>query len=227
MNDNRKSKEQLIKELEDLRQQVAEHEKSETERKRAEEALRQSEEKYRSLASTEDSMYFVDRECRYRFMNKAHLLRLDLPLDKVIGRSYSEFHSEEDTKRFTDRVEAVFATGNSFQTEHRSERDNKYFLRTFGPVKDLQGNITDVTVISKDITERKRAEEALIQSEERYRTILDNTQEGYFEVDLVGNFTFVNDAECNDLGYTREELIGMNYKRYTDETAAKKTYELF
>jgi diguanylate cyclase (GGDEF)-like protein/PAS domain S-box-containing protein len=160
-------------------------------------------------------------------MNKAHLLRLDLSLDKVTGRSYSEFHSEEDTKQFTDRVEAVFATGNSFQTEHRSERDNKYFLRTFAPVKDLQGNITDVTVISKDITERKRAEDALIQSEERYRTILDNTQEGYFEVDLAGNFTFVNDAECNDLGYTREELIGMNYKRYTDETAAKQMYELF
>jgi diguanylate cyclase (GGDEF)-like protein/PAS domain S-box-containing protein len=227
MNDNRKTKEQLIQELKDLRRRIAEFEKAETERKQAEDSLRESEEKYRSLASTEDSMYFVDRECRYRFMNKAHLLRLDLSLEKVIGRSYGEFHSEEDTKQFADRVEAVFATGHSFQTEHRSERDNKYFLQTFGPVKDLQGNITDITVISKDITERKRAEDALIQSEERYRTILDNTQEGYFEVDLAGNFTFVNDAECNDLGYTREELIGMNYKRYTDETAAKQMYELF
>ncbi len=161
MNDNHKTKEQLIKELEDLRRQFAELEKSESERKRAEEALRDSEEKYRSLSFTEDSMYFIDRECQYRFMNKAHLLRLGLSLDKVIGRSYGEFHSEEDTKKFADRVEAVFATGNSFQTEHRSERDNRYFLRTFSPVKDLQRNITDVTVISKDITERKRAEEAL------------------------------------------------------------------
>ena len=160
MNDNHKTKEQLIKELEDLRRKIAKQEKSETERKRAEEALRESEEKYRSLASTEDSMYSIDRECRYRFMNKAHLLRLGLSLDKVIGRSYGEFHSEANTKQFADGVEAVFASGNSIQTEYRSERDNRYFLRTFSPVKDLQGNITDITVISKDITERKRAEEA-------------------------------------------------------------------
>ena len=81
MNDNQKTKEQLIQELEDLRRRIAELEKTETGRKRAEEELRESEEKYRSLAFTEDPMYFIDRECRYRFMNKAHLLRLGLSLD--------------------------------------------------------------------------------------------------------------------------------------------------
>jgi len=94
-------------------------------------------------------------------------------------------------------------------------------------VKDKEGRVQFRAVHVQDITIRKRAEKALIQSEERYRTILDNTQEGYFEVDLAGNFTFVNDAECNDLGYTREELVGMNYKQYTDETAAKRLYKLF
>ncbi len=167
MKDDKKTKEQLIQELEDLRWRIAKQEKLKTERKPAEKALQESEEKYRSLASSDDPMYFVDRECRYRFMNEAYLLRLGLSLDKVIGRSYGEFHSEEGTKQFADKVETVFATGNSFQTEHRSERDNKYFLRTFGPVKDLQRNVTYVTVISKDVTERKRAEEALLESEKR------------------------------------------------------------
>jgi PAS domain S-box-containing protein len=51
--------------------------------------------------------------------------------------------------------------------------------------------------------------------------------EGYFENDLAGNFTFVNDAECRDLGYSREELIGMNYRQYSDEATAKKLSELF
>ncbi|MFH0787442.1 MAG: PAS domain S-box protein, partial [Pseudomonadota bacterium] len=91
-------------------------------------------------------------------------------------------------------------------------------------LEDLRRRIAE---FEKSETERKLAEDALIQSEERYRTILDNTQEGYYEVDLAGNFTFVNDAECNDLGYTREELIGMNFKQYTTETTAKKEYELF
>jgi len=94
-------------------------------------------------------------------------------------------------------------------------------------IKELENLRRQVAELEKLETKRKRAEEALIQNEERYRTILENTQEGYFEVDLAGNFTFVNDAECNDLGYTREELIGMNYKQYTDEATAKKEYKLF
>lgn len=221
------TEEQLIQELRDLRRRVFELEKSETDRKRTEEALRESEEKYRSLASSEDSMYFVDKEGRYRFMNKTHLLRLGLSLDKVIGRTYGEFHSIEDTKQFADKVEAVFATGNSFQTEHRSERDNKYFLRTFSPIKDLQGNITDTTIVSKDISERKQAEEALWKSEERYRNILDNIEEGYYEVDIAGNLTFFNDSLCKLLGYSRDELMGLNSRQYTDEKNAAKLYKAF
>jgi two-component system cell cycle sensor histidine kinase/response regulator CckA len=75
--------------------------------------------------------------------------------------------------------------------------------------------------------ERMQVEEALRRSEERYRTILEDIQEGYFEVDLAGNFTFVNDAQCRNLGYSKEELIGMSNRRYTGEKNAKKMYGLF
>lgn len=63
-----------------------------------------------------------------------------------------------------------------------------------------------------DITERKKMEESIHQSEERYRTILDEMDDAYFEVDLAGNFTFVNDANCRHLGYSREELLGANFR---------------
>src|SRR3972149_11885266 len=55
----------------------------------------------------------------------------------------------------------------------------------------------------------EQKEEVLRQSEERYRAILENIKEAYFEDDLAGNFTFVNDVLCRLLGYTRQELIGM------------------
>ncbi len=74
---------------------------------------------------------------------------------------------------------------------------------------------------------RRQAEEALRESEEKYRGILESIDEGYFEIDLAGNFTFVNDAECINLGYARDELIGMNYRKLTDETDAKKKHEIF
>ena len=62
-----------------------------------------------------------------------------------------------------------------------------------------------------DITERKKTEEALTKSEERYRTILENMQDSYIEVDLAGNFTFINEAACRNLGYSMEELIGRSF----------------
>jgi diguanylate cyclase (GGDEF)-like protein/PAS domain S-box-containing protein len=76
-------------------------------------------------------------------------------------------------------------------------------------------------------SERKRTEEDLKKSEEKYRTILENMQEGYFEMDLAGNYTFVNDAECRNIGYSKEELIGMNNRQYQDETTAQKMYQFF
>jgi diguanylate cyclase (GGDEF)-like protein/PAS domain S-box-containing protein len=78
-----------------------------------------------------------------------------------------------------------------------------------------------------NITERKNMEKELRQSEEKYRTILENIQEGYFEVDLAGNFTFFNDPVCQIIGYPREELMGMNDRVYTNEETAKKVYQAF
>jgi PAS domain S-box-containing protein len=87
----------------------------------------------------------------------------------------------------------------------------------------IAGTITNAQLYA----ERMHAEEALRQSEERYRTIIENIQEGYFEVDLAGKFTFVNDSEARMLGYTKEELIGMTNRQYADEKSAKELYHLF
>jgi len=75
--------------------------------------------------------------------------------------------------------------------------------------------------------ERKQAEEALRESEEKYRTILESIEQGYYEVDIAGNFTFFNDSMCKILGYSKDELMGMNSRQYTDNETAKKVYEVF
>ncbi len=80
---------------------------------------------------------------------------------------------------------------------------------------------------SKVRCERRRAEEALRQSEERYRTVLEQIEEGYYELDLAGNWTFFNDTFCNTLGYTREELTGMNYRAVTHKDDVDLLYKRF
>jgi PAS domain S-box-containing protein len=81
--------------------------------------------------------------------------------------------------------------------------------------------------LKEEISERKRTQEELKKSEEKYRTILQNIEEGYYEVDLAGNFTFFNDSIQKILGYGRDELIGMNNRQYTDQENAKKLYQAF
>jgi len=76
-----------------------------------------------------------------------------------------------------------------------------------------------------DITERKRAEELILHSEEKYHTILESIQEGYFETDLKGRFTFLNDSICRILCYSKKELIGMDYSQFTDEEESQRVYQ--
>jgi two-component system, NarL family, sensor histidine kinase UhpB len=135
--------------------------------------LRESEEKYRSLVeSTKDSIYLIDENLRYLFVNQKHLSRFSLPTDRIIGRKYEEFHSKEESKGFAERIQKVFENGKSLSYEYQSEKDGRYFIRTLSPVKEKDGRIMSVTVISKDITERKQAEKALQISTE-------NLLEGY------------------------------------------------
>jgi PAS domain S-box-containing protein len=74
---------------------------------------------------------------------------------------------------------------------------------------------------------RMQMEQALLHSQEKYQNILENIEDGYYEVDLAGNFTFFNGSLCRIMGYSSEEMMGMNNRQYTDKEGAKKLFETF
>jgi diguanylate cyclase (GGDEF)-like protein/PAS domain S-box-containing protein len=78
-----------------------------------------------------------------------------------------------------------------------------------------------------DITDRKQMEQELTRSEEKYRSILENIQEAYFEVNLAGNFTFFNDSLCRMTGCSKEELTGSNYSQFSDKENSKNVFQTF
>jgi len=94
-------------------------------------------------------------------------------------------------------------------------------------LKDEKGNITHLEGVLLDITDRKKTEEALRESEEKYRTILESIEDGYYEVDIDGNFTFFNDSLCEIYGCPRHEMMGLNIRKLTDQETAKRGYSLF
>jgi PAS domain S-box-containing protein len=81
--------------------------------------------------------------------------------------------------------------------------------------------------LKQEVLDRIQVEEALRESEEKYRTILNSIQEGYYEVDLSGNMLFCNDSLRGIIGYSRDELIGMNNRQYMPTEAYKRVYETF
>jgi two-component system cell cycle sensor histidine kinase/response regulator CckA len=72
------------------------------------------------------------------------------------------------------------------------------------------------------VSKRREADDALRESEEKYRTILESIEEGYFETDLEGNLTFFNNPFCKILGYSRDQLMGMNTRQYTTPETAER-----
>jgi PAS domain S-box-containing protein len=82
-------------------------------------------------------------------------------------------------------------------------------------------------VLLEQINEKKRSETALRKSEEKYRNILDNIEDGYFESDTAGSLIFFNNSTCRILGYSADELMGKNNREYTDDKNAKKIYKVF
>jgi PAS domain S-box-containing protein len=93
--------------------------------------------------------------------------------------------------------------------------------------RDDSGSPVSFTGISRDITLRKRSEEALRKSEEKYRKILETIEDGFFEVDLAGNFVFYNEAMGRMLGYEGNELIGVHYSTYMSPEQKKAVYKAF
>jgi signal transduction histidine kinase/ActR/RegA family two-component response regulator len=122
---------------------------------------------------------------------------------------YGEVHSEDDAREFAQYVEHVFDTGTFVQHEHKSERDRKYFLRTFSPVKDPEGGKTiAVTVVSKDISHRKEAEEALRESERRLHSIIDGSPIPAFVIGKDHRVLYWNRALEELSGINADKVIG-------------------
>jgi PAS domain S-box-containing protein len=133
-------------------------------RKQVEEALRQSEESYRRLAeASPDIIFSINRDLTVRYTNERGAQMLGLTLDQIVGRPESDLFPPELSARHTASLRKVFETGTPMVVD---QPDHKVFLETrLVPIKDEAGKVTSVLGISRDITERKRTEEALIRAE--------------------------------------------------------------
>ena len=179
-----------------------------TETKRTEEALRQSEEKWSSIAKNAANIIItVDRTGTILFIN--HTID-GADTSQVIGRKVQDFAPPEYTQILSDQIEWVFQTGESARYEGRGglgDMKDLWHEVHFGPIKQ-DGKIVAVSLIANDIGQRKQAEEALKESEEKYRTLIENATTPIAYYDLSGHVIFINASGAGELGKTPDEVIG-------------------
>jgi PAS domain S-box-containing protein len=203
-----------------------------TARKELEEAIGYSEKRYRTiLESMEDAYFEIDLAGNFTFVNNAVCRDLGYSREELIGMNYKGYTAEEDIKSLFQAFNEVYRTGvpNRGVPWKSTLKDGSHGFgeTSISPLRNSKGEIVGFCGITRDITERKQAEEALRQSKEKYRTVLDEIGDAYFEVDLKGNFTFVNDQMTQHLQYSKEELLGMNYRTFTVKEEIKNVYEAY
>ncbi len=201
-----------------------------TERKLAEEALAESEKRYRMLFEhAAEGILVLDFSAgKFRYANPAICKMLGYTEAEFANMGVKHIYPRKDLKRVLRKFRA--------QTEGEKRlAQNIPCLRKDGTLIYVNINSTRIVIdgiecnigFFQDISKRVEAEEALRESEEKYRNILDSIEEGYFEVDLAGNLVFVNDAACKLMGCTADELIGLNNRQITTPQTAKKMFRTF
>ena len=186
----------------------------------AREALREAEEKCQAIINNiEDGYYEVDLDGNFTYFNDAMALITGYSRQELIGMNNRRIMDEYYTRQVSEVFKKVYHTGLAAKAIDweliRKDGSRCIIEVSVSLKKDLSSRPVGFLGIARDITRRKIMEQALKESERRYRTIIENIEDGYYEVDLAGSFTFFNDAMGRIIGYTRNEMMGMNYRVYT------------
>lgn len=179
-----------------------------TERKRAENALQNSEAELRALfAAMTDVILVLDRDGRYLKIAPTNPTLLYKPADELTGKTLHEIFPKEKADYFLWGVREALAKSDSVRLEYSLNVDDRevFFAAIISPMME-----DSVVFVARDITERKRAEKALMQSEEQYRDLFENANDLIYTHDLKGNFTSLNRAGEIITGFSREEALKMN-----------------
>ncbi|MCJ8502538.1 PAS domain S-box protein [Desulfatitalea alkaliphila] len=196
----------------------------------AQEALRQSEESYRSLLALAPDAITLSRmtDGRYLQVNDAFCRDTQYKREEVIGRTPSDLNlyvDPQDRNRLLTRL----------RREGRVDgMEIDFRMRDGAIVTDLvsaqplpfQGEDC-LLVIAKNITALKMIQESLRLSEEKYRNVLETMEEGYYEIDLKGRYTFFNEASRQMHGCPADRLMGRHYREYLARDAAQAVKAVF
>lgn len=178
-----------------------------------------------ALDSAANAITVTDRGGKIIWVNRAFTELTGYTFDEAVNQNPRILKSGFHDREFYAELWQTILSDNVWRGEiiNRRKDGTTYFEeQTITPLRDDSGEITKFIAIKLDITERKRAEERLLASEERYRQIVENAYDMIYSRDLEGNYTSINAAGERMTGYPREEFLGLNMEQlYAPEHIAR------
>jgi PAS domain S-box-containing protein len=212
--------------VDDMVEEVFQMSMDVTDRKKAEDALLNAAEEWRRTFDTvPDSIAIIDGEYRILRLNKAMADRIGVhPRDAIGLTCYEAFYGLEGPHESCPHA-LLLKDGREHTADIFDDRTDEYFGVSVSPIKDASGKLAGSVHVARDVTKRKRAEEAVRESEEKYRNLVEMVNEGIGIVDPAENLAFVNKAFAETLGYTVDGLTGKNLRELTTDKGYKKMKE--
>ncbi|MBA4384019.1 MAG: hypothetical protein C0410_04730 [Anaerolinea sp.] len=195
-------------------------------RKRAEEAIQRSEEKHRLLIeNSHDIIYTLNLEGKFTFVSNAWSVFLGYPVVAVLGQSFSKFLNVKDQKSFREFFSKTILngekqTGIEYKIKH-ADGSWRWHTTNAVPIKNSDGVCIGIEGTARDISERKQTEEALQESEERYRVLVENSPIGIM-LAQKGKLIYANSAGVDLFGYkSMDEMLGQSLLKYIHPESQK------
>jgi PAS domain S-box-containing protein len=202
-----------------------------TERKSAEEALRQSKERFTQFMQYLPGLAWIkDIHGRYVYANAAAEKAFGVPREKLYGKTDRDVFPPEVAAQFKKNDDQALMEAKGVQVVETLPQDDgvlHYSLVTKFPIPGADGQIALIGGTAFDVTEQRQMENALRESEERYRAIVNQATAGIVRKDAIGRLIFVNDAFCDMLGYSASELKEKTMWQITHPDDVQENQRLF
>jgi len=183
-----------------------------TDRMRAEEALALSEERYRTLVEDMPAlMCRFDLEGNLTFVNAAYCRYFNTTADKLIGQDFFQFIPEQEIEKLRHQLQLLTPRNPNLVSEHQvtlPDGEVRWQEWRDRVLLDESRRIIGYQSIGNDITDRKRSEEILRESEEKYRILVENADQAIFAINIDGIFLHLNEVAIQYLGDKTKEYVG-------------------
>lgn len=208
---------------------VIEYVRDITERKLVEEELRQSEKKYRLLIENIQDAVFIIQDAKLQFVNQVCARITGYSIEEIIGMDFNRFVAPEDLKMVQDRYYRR-QKGEDIPSEYEfhllRKAGEKILVNMKVGIVTYRGRVASMGIL-KDITEQKRAEKLIKESEEKYRNLVELTTDIIYISDKNGNQLFINDAGYKMLEAIPEEVIGQRWSKWIHPEDRERSFKQF